>query len=286
VIACLASHSTHQQMMPPDAPQDLRTVLFNCSLEAMPVQDGVYLFNEGGYTVIREQYDQNQALLMMDHGPLGYLSIAAHGHADALSIWLSIDGEQVLVDAGTYLYHSGGAWRSYFRGTPAHNTLSINGDNQSKIVGNFNWTNHARTEILEQYPSLGGWRIKASHDGFVERYGVHHERLLEKTGQGFTVVDTLKGSVDHEVPVEIGFLFGPGMTPLVEKNGWLITGLRGPVVRIHYDSVLKGFLQQGEDTPPRGWYSPHFGQKHSVYRLCFSGKLGVRGVHKTIFTLV
>ena len=30
------------------------------------------------------------AVLTFDHGPVGYLSIAAHGHADTLAVWLSI----------------------------------------------------------------------------------------------------------------------------------------------------------------------------------------------------
>ena len=58
-------------------------------------------------------------------GPLGYLSIAAHGHADALSFVLNIGDREILVDPGTYAYHTDPAWRRYFRSTLAHNTVGV-----------------------------------------------------------------------------------------------------------------------------------------------------------------
>jgi hypothetical protein len=67
----------------------------------------------------------------LDHGPLGYLSIAAHGHADANAVTLSLDDRPILVDPGTYLYYSCGKWRDWFRGTRAHNTLNVQGADQS-----------------------------------------------------------------------------------------------------------------------------------------------------------
>ena len=60
-------------------------------------------FPDGGNTAIREWRQGDEILWVMYHGPLGYLSIATHGHADALSLWLHINGRPVLADAGTYL---------------------------------------------------------------------------------------------------------------------------------------------------------------------------------------
>ena len=89
--------------------------------------------------MFRRTISGRKTLMVMDHGPLGHLSIAAHGHADALALWLHIGDQPVLVDAGTYLYHSGGAWRDRLRGTPLHNTLSLDDRNSSRIAGPFNW---------------------------------------------------------------------------------------------------------------------------------------------------
>ena len=74
------------------------------------------LFPDAGLTCIRTH--DGTVRLLMDFGPLGYTSTAAHGHADALSVWLSIDDEYFLVDAGTYAYHSHPEWRTFFRTRP------------------------------------------------------------------------------------------------------------------------------------------------------------------------
>ena len=69
-------------------------------------------FPDGGYTVLRSGEGAEEQLLLLDHGPLGYLSIAAHGHADALSLVMHLGGRPVLVDPGTFTYHeqpSGGS---------------------------------------------------------------------------------------------------------------------------------------------------------------------------------
>src|SRR5205823_3548611 len=60
-----------------------------------------------------------------DGGPHGFLSIAAHAHADALSLEVRHDGVDVLADPGTFCYHGQPAWRSYFRSTLGHNTLRL-----------------------------------------------------------------------------------------------------------------------------------------------------------------
>lgn len=52
--------------------------------------------------------------------------------------------KQFLVDPGTYSYHTQKIWRDYFRGTAAHNTMRVDGLDQSLIDGNFIWLRHAR----------------------------------------------------------------------------------------------------------------------------------------------
>ena len=51
----------------------------------------------------------------MDIGALGYLSIAAHGHADALAVTLNKDGEEIISDPGTGSYHGHPDWRAVMR---------------------------------------------------------------------------------------------------------------------------------------------------------------------------
>ena len=51
----------------------------------------------------------------------------AHAHADALSFQLWADGRPVVVDPGMPTYDAG-AERDWFRGTRAHSTVAIDGD--------------------------------------------------------------------------------------------------------------------------------------------------------------
>ena len=60
-------------------------------------------------------------------------------HADALAIWLTIDGEAVFIDAGTYRYFSGGKTRSALREGLAHNSLVIDGLTPSRAGTAFSW---------------------------------------------------------------------------------------------------------------------------------------------------
>ena len=115
---------------------------------------GVRQFPEGGYTVRRWPSAKGQLVLSFDHGPLGFLSIAAHGHADALSIWLSWGDEPVLVDAGTYLYHAGGTRRAELRGTGSHNTLAI-GVRTRAASSAFAWADHANTQLVSHRSNRG-----------------------------------------------------------------------------------------------------------------------------------
>src|SRR5690606_12523910 len=109
---------------------------------------GKRTFAEGGYSVWRGSSARGTRMLAFDHGPLGHVLLAAHGHAAALAIWLHVGSRPALVDAGTYLYGSGGAWRNRFRGTAVHNTLMVNAVYQSAIGGPFLWTRHAKSRLL------------------------------------------------------------------------------------------------------------------------------------------
>ena len=133
------------------------------------------------------------AVLIFDHGPVGYLSIAAHGHADTLAVWLSIGDQPVFVDAGTYLYHSDRAMRDAFRSTAVHNTLTLGGVASSRPSGPFNWATkaNARCVVVEDGPIA---RLVAEHDGYFARFGLRHRRTIEFDGTSqIAITDELLG---------------------------------------------------------------------------------------------
>ncbi len=151
-------------------------------------------FSESGYYLLGHSFDTpDEVRLLVDAGALGYLSLAAHGHADALSFTLGIGGRQVLVDPGTYAYHTDPAWRRYFRGTSAHNTVVIDGLDQSQQAGNFMWTDHARARCIEFDVSPQRQRFVGEHHGY-ERLRdplVHRREIALDVAQGVIEVNDM-----------------------------------------------------------------------------------------------
>jgi len=209
-----------------------------------------------------------------DAGPLGYLSIAAHGHADALAFILSAGGCDILIDPGTYAYHTQKKWRDYFRGTSAHNTVRVDGLDQSVIGGNFIWLKHARA-WCEQ------WESRADRDFFV---GVHdgyrrlpdpvmHRRSLEfdKASRVLRVTDTLECQAKHQV--ELFWHFAE--TCRIQVSGNEISArCDGQTVGIVMPGVdWQPRVVSGQETPPLGWISRRFDRKISSPSVVWSGRI-------------
>ncbi len=258
-----------------DAPE-LREAVFGRPKESATRPNGMKMFPDGGFSVVRGDWAGHQVMLTMDHGQLGYLSIAAHGHADANAITLTLDGKAVLVDPGTYLYHSGGAWRDWFRGTLAHNTLSVAKADQSIIAGAFNWS-HKAVAALGSVEDGVHWSLSASHDGYSGRFGVDHHRTVQATDAGITVIDQLLPK-PSSLPSEIVFQFAADLTVKGEGRHW--TALRDGIAVLSLTFSAEGdtVCASGGDLGKGGWVSPRFGLKVPAPRLVWRGVVPPEGV--------
>ena len=136
---------------------------------------------KGGYTFLRSK--DRRVLIGIDHGDLGYGSIAAHGHPDALSFQMFIDGTPALVDSGTYNYHITPEERDYFRSTAAHNTVMINGQEQSEMLGPFMWGEKANADLERVKENNNRIIIRTicleSNGTHARRYEYDQEKVLE-----------------------------------------------------------------------------------------------------------
>jgi hypothetical protein len=267
VLGSVASAMQRPALTPPRLAPHLRQAVFGVAPAAAAPPAGVRHFDRGGYSVWRWASQGRAVLLAFDHGPLGYLSIAAHGHADTLSIWLHVGDQPVLVDAGTYLYHSGGTWRGHFRGTAAHNTLCLEGADSSVMAGPFNWSRHARARLL----GAGEHWAEAAHDGYARRFGAVHRRRVERSADGgFWVRDQLDGG--RARPVSINFLLHPALTARLEKGALRIQKDGVDMVEIGHQGRLAPFIGRA-GSRDGGWYSPGFGEKQEAWRLGYRGQL-------------
>jgi len=160
-------------------------------------------FTHGGYYILGCGFEtENEIRLIADAGPLGYQTIAAHGHADALAFTLSVGGKEFLIDPGTYAYHTQGPWRRYFRGTAAHNTLRVDGMDQSQSGGNFMWLRKADAQCTLWRPSDERDVFEGWHDGYTHLPDpvVHRRRIsLEKRTRRVVIEDTLQMAGKHDI---------------------------------------------------------------------------------------
>ncbi|WP_416898704.1 MAG: heparinase II/III family protein [Minwuia sp.] len=275
VMSCIASATGEAAMAPPVPVPHFRNALFPAPRPDPAWPSGVRHFTDGGYTVDRRPARGGvpDHLLVFDHGDLGYLSIAAHGHADTLAVWLHVGGQPVLIDAGTYLYHAGHEWRDHFRGTVAHNTLTLSGENSSEISGPFNWARKAAARIDAQSGDADAWALTASHDGYLEAHGVRHQRRVERISPNtFRIADRLTGARGvHRV--EIGFLVSPRFEVEAVGTGFAVRGDEGVVLAILHEGGLPGWVETGRTRPERGWHSPSFGVREPAPRIVFSGQV-------------
>lgn len=151
---------------------------------------------DGGVVLLRTK----QHRLTMDVGSLGYLSIAAHGHADALAITVSEDGQDLIGDPGTGSYYRNPDIRAVMRGTRAHPTVCLDNQDQSVIGGPFLWSHHARTQVLGV--DLEAGVVDAQHNGYSRLAGrpVHRRWLIAPPeDRAHLVVDLITGSGLHQV---------------------------------------------------------------------------------------
>jgi hypothetical protein len=77
--------------------------------------------------------------ITFDHSPLGLAPLAAHGHADALSVTIFRGSDGLAIDPGTFAYHENRAARDRCRSTPFHNTVHFGGRSQAPMSGPFLW---------------------------------------------------------------------------------------------------------------------------------------------------
>lgn len=173
-------------------------------------------YREGGNTILRSE--DRRILIGIDHAALGFGSIAAHGHADALSFQMFVDGNPVFVDPGTYIYHCDLESRNAFRKTENHNTVCINGKDQSEMLGAFLWGRKAECELID-YSDGQKIILRAKHDGY--KPALHCRSFEFDKNNKLIVKDEVKGNSCYE----INYLFAPGTE--IRVNGCHVETVQG-----------------------------------------------------------
>ena len=257
---------------PPSRP-GLASALLSALARCRPLPDRPasrpWHFGDAGITIFRSKSaDGDEIWCRCDSGPHGFLSIAAHAHADALSIEVRHGGTDILTDPGTYCYSSNPPFRRYFRSTIGHNTLEVLGRDQSTSGGPTVWVRHAESRLtsLESSPDGDEGRWVAEHYGYrTLDPPVTHRRTVEFQGKQrrIEITDEIDGA--GRFPVRLAFHVGPAVDAVLD--GCILT-LRwqnrdgcGAMATLTLPLELDWSLIRGARDPVLGWYSPAFGQK-------------------------
>ena len=222
-------------------------------------------FSEGGYYVLSGERDGVESKCVFDCGELGLGKTAAHGHADCLSVTLNTGEREILIDPGTFTYHSRPEWRTYFRSTSAHNTVTVDGRSQSEMVGPFVWRDRAVPQLEDVALESSFDFVMGSHDGYLSLSDpIKHRRLVVFVKPSFfLIVDELSGKDRHEY--EQNFHFGSdasldepsGSVRVLADGGDLAAVLFSPAI-----ALKRARLVSGQEKPvPLGWRSRRFWQK-------------------------
>jgi hypothetical protein len=219
-------------------------------------------FPQGGYAVLGQaaRHD-DEVRLVFDAGPLGYLGIAAHGHADALALLLSARGEPLLIDPGTFTYHGALEWREHFRSTRAHNTLEIGGASPSLSGGRFMWVRHADATLL--HTTVDGARQTAvgEHRGY-SRGGdsvVHRRRVeFDAASCSVEVVDEVLGQGTHDLVLR--WHAAPGVACTPAGTGFDLAGQRS-TWHLEPPEAMHSAIRTAVEGSPLGWVSTAYERK-------------------------
>jgi uncharacterized heparinase superfamily protein len=156
-----------------------------------PLDRPVTVLSETGYVRV----ELGPLVALLDVGEIGPAYLPAHGHADVLSFELSLFGQRVFVNSGTSEYGSSPE-RLRQRGTAAHNTVVVDGENSSEVWGGFRVARraHPRDFALHEGDPL---RVVCAHDGFHRSSGrPRHRREWSFRSDSVVIKDRVAGRFD------------------------------------------------------------------------------------------
>ncbi len=221
-------------------------------------------FSEAGLYLLQRGHlnGDDRISVLFDCAELGYTNIAAHGHADVLGFTLRVSGRDVFVDPGTYDYFTYPGWRTYFRSTAAHNTVEIDGQDQSVMQGPFLWGDRAAPKLTRFETGGSGGMVAGEHDGYgrLDAPARHGRTITMDADSGeVTVSDEIRSAGEHRV--RIFFHVAEDCTVSPDGRSRVRIGTGPSVVILDADPALELDIVSGGESPGAGWVSRGYHRK-------------------------
>ncbi len=220
---------------------------------------GGYYILRSGWGEAREAYE-DERYLVFDCGDLG---AGNHGHLDVLNIEMAAYGQSLIVDPGRYTYDESGDinWRVLFRGTSYHNTVLVDGNNQTRYephTHKFKIKGAAPKHELKDFLTQPGFDylhgIAYSHE-----YPVIHERkILFIKGKYWVICDVLKAREQHNYNLLFHLAVSADNKVMVNPDPDCITVMAPHLL------MMQPILGSTTVSVENGFVSPTYGVKHSA----------------------
>ncbi len=162
------------------------------------------IYSETGLAVLRH----GDSYVFLDAAPYGDAEFPHHGHADALSVEIVLDGATICMDPGGYGYVDD-QFRHYFRSTQAHSTVTINNMNQTQTFGIFGQGKRATTHLLNFDLSNSIDWVTANQDGYSPIIHTRTVMLVRNEAAYVVVVDHIDGPVGRSNTINVRFQLPP-----------------------------------------------------------------------------
>jgi len=207
-----------------------------------------------GYAIV-DLPENGKAIL--DIAPIGPRYQPGHAHADTLSFELSLYGQRVLVNSGISQYGVGNL-RQFQRGTKAHNTICLAGQNSSDVWAGFRVGRRAYPTDLFQSVDDKQIVVRGAHDGYRTLTKKHiHTREWCFSKDGLTIQDRISHG---DIEAVAHFYFHPDVHVVQEAQHVFRCYLANQqTVKIIFDNAADSSLETSY------WY-PRFGV--SIPNLC------------------
>jgi uncharacterized heparinase superfamily protein len=188
---------------------------------------------------------------IFDVAEIGASYLPGHGHADVLSLEVSLDGQRLMTNGGTSSY-ADDTVRDQERSTAAHATVEIDGYNSSEVWASFRVGRRAHPFDVSAGAERDLLSAAASHDGYRWLPGSPvHRRSVAMSPAALSVCDRVTGAGSHSVVGQ--FPLHPSVKSVLrEPGGWRLELASGRMVRVRIDAFSECV---------EGHFAPTFGQR-------------------------
>ncbi|MGB7923702.1 MAG: alginate lyase family protein [Pyrinomonadaceae bacterium] len=215
-------------------------------------------FTDGGYFIQRSDWCagdtpyRDAPFLIFDCGPLGD---GGHGHYDLLNVEIAAGGRPLVVDPGRYTYSEHGPenWRRWFKGTSAHNTVCVDGLDQTPYRCGKPKGETARGRLIGRL-SAPGFDLLCGEATSPAYECAHTRRIFFVNGEYWLIVDELRGLRPHRFDLRFH------LAPEAWNHTRVAPDELNPTVRAPGLALVFEPARQPHIEP--GWVAPVYGEKH------------------------